>query len=120
MQVLFDQGTPVPLRRYLSNHQVATTYERGWSTLRNGELLTKAEEAGYDVFVTTDRNLRYQQNLTGRRIAIIVITTTSWPRIQKVVGTISRAVDAVETGTHVETQCHESLVLSGPWGMFDC
>jgi len=102
VQVLFDQGTPVPLRRYLTIHKVSTTYEQGWGTLQNGELLTKAEEAGYDVLVTTDRNLKYQQNLTGRKIAIIVITTTSWPRIQKAVDTISRAVDGVEAGNYVE------------------
>jgi hypothetical protein len=65
-------------------------------------LLTTAEEAGYDALITTERNLKYQQNLTDRRIAIVVITTTSWPRIQKAVETISRAVDTVETGTYVE------------------
>jgi hypothetical protein len=84
VRVLFDQGTPVPLRKLLEPHLVDTAFERGWSLLKNGELLTVAEQAGFEGFVTTDRNLRYQQNLDGRRIAIIVLSSTSWPRIQPV------------------------------------
>ena len=64
MKILFDQGTPVPLRRSLLGHTVDTAYERGWSTLANGDLLDTAERDGYNLLVTTDRNLRYQQNLT--------------------------------------------------------
>ena len=82
MRILFDQGTPQPLRRYLPGHMVDTVYEQGWSTLQNGVLLATAEQAGYDLFITTDQNLRYQQNLTGRRLAIVALRTTSWPRIQ--------------------------------------
>ena len=73
MLVLFDQGTPVPIRRYLAQHSVRTAAQQGRATLSNGELLTAAEAAGFDVFVTTDKNIRYQQNLTGRRVAIVVI-----------------------------------------------
>ncbi len=64
MRILFDQGTPAPLRRALPLHNVETSFERGWSTLVNGELLSAAEAAGFDVLVTTDMNLRYQQDLT--------------------------------------------------------
>ena len=60
MKLLFDQGTPVPLRRHLPEHSVATAYEAGWSGLSNGDLLTAAENAGYQILVTTDQNLRYQ------------------------------------------------------------
>ena len=60
MRILFDQGTPVPLRDSLPQHEVSTTYERGWSTLRNGELLDAAEREGYAILVTTDSNLRHQ------------------------------------------------------------
>ena len=67
MRVLFDQGTPAPLRRQLVGHTIDTVYERGWSTLKNGALLSVAEQAGYDVLVTTDQQLRYQQNLTGQQ-----------------------------------------------------
>ena len=77
MRILFDQGTPAPLRRALPLHNVETAFERGWSTLVNGELLSAAEAAGFDVLVTTDMNLRYQQDLTSRRIAIVVLTSTS-------------------------------------------
>ena len=77
MKVFFDQGTPVPLRRFLVGHEVATAHERGWSQLNNGALIAATEEAGFDVFVTTDQNLRYQQNLDGRKIDIVVILTTS-------------------------------------------
>lgn len=63
MRVLFDQGTPVPLREALLDHEVSTAYERGWSTLKNGELLDAAEQNSFEVFVTTDSRLRYQQNL---------------------------------------------------------
>jgi len=78
MRVLFDQGTPDPLRQSLLGHEVATAYERGWSSLKNGELLDVAEREGYEVFVTTDSNLRYQQNLAGRQLAIVVLLSTSW------------------------------------------
>ena len=70
MKVLFDQGTPVPLRRSLSGHTVDTAFELGWATLRNGDLLDRAEAEGYDLLITTDQQLRHQQNLFGRRLAI--------------------------------------------------
>jgi hypothetical protein len=82
MRILFDQGTPVPLRQFLSSHQVATVYELGWSTLQNGVLISEAESAGFDLLVTTDQNLKYQQNLSERQLAVVVLLTTSWPKIQ--------------------------------------
>ena len=72
---------------------VSTAYELGWSTLKNGELLTVAESKGFEVFVTTDTNLAYQQNLSNRKIAIVVLSTTSWPRIQKSIAAIVAAID---------------------------
>ena len=83
MRILFDQGTPAPLRRALTGHSVETTYERGWATLSNGDLLNEAENASFDLFLTTDQSLRYQQNLTGRRVAILVLPTTRWPAIER-------------------------------------
>ena len=68
MRVLFDQGTPVPLRRLLTQHDVTTAHEKGWSQLKNGELLDSAEKEGFVVLVTTDANLKYQQNLTSRKL----------------------------------------------------
>lgn len=101
MRILFDQGTPVPLREHLPGHSVVTAYEKGWSTLRNGELLAEAETQ-FDVLVTTDRNLRFQQNLTARRLAIIVLPTTSWPRLRPVVASIAEFVAAAAPGSITE------------------
>ena len=102
MKILFDQGTPAPLRRFLSNHSVQTAYEKGWSTLQNGDLIQAAENDGFEVFVTTDRNLKYQQNFTGRKIAIVVLTSTSWPRIQVKAPEISSLVDSVNSESYIE------------------
>jgi predicted nuclease of predicted toxin-antitoxin system len=102
MRLLFDQGTPVPLRQHLSAHIVETTYEQGWSDLGNGELLAHAETAGFDALITTDQNLRYQQNLTGRRISIVVLLTTSWPRIRNHVVAIKQIIDSLQVGSYIE------------------
>ena len=82
MRILFDQGTPAPLRKALSGHEVATAYEMGWSQLTNGKLLKEAE-ASFDTFITTDQNLQHQQNMSGRRLAILSLWTTSWPKLQR-------------------------------------
>jgi len=102
VRVLFDQGTPVPLRQSLAHHEVATAYERGWSTLKNGDLLDAAERDGYSVLITTDTSLKYQQNLSARRIAIVVLSTPSWPRIQQALERIARVIDAATAGSYTE------------------
>ena len=98
MKILFDQGTPVPLRRHLTGHSVDTAFERGWSDLHNGDLLERAREDGYQLLITTDQNLRYQQNLADRRLAIMVLLSTSWPRIQLRVDDIQAAVNEIGPG----------------------
>ncbi len=102
MKILFDQGTPVPLRRHLQGHSVKTAYEEGWATLSNGDLLTAAETHGYDLLVTTDRNLRYQKNLRNRHITIVVLLSTSWPRIRQHTEMIRQVIDAMPSGGYVE------------------
>jgi predicted nuclease of predicted toxin-antitoxin system len=102
MKILFDQGTPVPLRRYLHQHSVETAAERGWSLLENGELLAAAESSGFDLLVTTDQNLRYQQNLSQRKIGIVVLKTTSWPKIERNVVQVVAAVTAATRGGYEE------------------
>lgn len=97
MKILFDQGTPVPLRRELVGHDVATAFEMGWAELDNGDLLQAAEGA-FDVLVTTDQNLRHQQSLSGKRLAILVLPTTSWPRIQRNAQEVVAAVSALGPG----------------------
>lgn len=102
MRILFDQGTPVPLRRFLSGHDVATAYERGWSSVTNGDLIRLAEQEGFELLITTDTNLRYQQNLQGRSLTILVLTTTSWPRIRQATGKIVAAIRGIEPGSYLE------------------
>ena len=102
MRILFDQGTPVPLRRSLSGHDVATAYELGLSTVTNGDLIRLAEQGGYELLITTDTNLRYQQNLKDRNLAILVLTTTSWPRIRQVTDRIQATIALIETGGYEE------------------
>ena len=102
MKVLFDQGTPVPLRRHLLLHKVTTVYELEWSTLQNGALISQAEAAGFNVLVTTDQNLRYQQNLAERRLAVVVLLSTSWPKIQAKVSAVAAAIDEAAPGSYTE------------------
>ncbi len=92
MKILFDQGTPAPLRKWLSEHEVSTAYEMGWSELSNGDLLSAAEQNEFDLLVTTDQNLVYQQNLTSRTIAILILSTTNWPFIKERVAVVVQAV----------------------------
>jgi len=102
MKILFDQGTPVPLRQSLVPHDVDTAAELGWSELENGDLLREAESKSYDILITTDQNLQYQQNLTGRTIAIVVLRTTAWPVIRLHLDKISKRVDVLKSGDYVE------------------
>jgi hypothetical protein len=101
MRILFDQGTPVPLRRAPTSHQVSTTFEKGWANLENGDLLRVAE-GQFDVFITTDQNLGHQKNLAGRRLAILVLPTTNWWEIRRRVSEIAAAVDAMRSGDYRE------------------
>ena len=107
MRVLFDNGTPRGVAAALSSHVVEEARSRGWDTLRNGELLDAAEAAGFDVFITTDRNLRYQQNLTGRRIAIIVLGNGRWRLIKALLPEIADAVATATPGSFLEIDIRE-------------
>ena len=93
MRVLFDQATPVPIRPYLKGHEVRTAAQQGWDRL-NGELLVAAETGGFDVLLTTDKNMRYQQNLAGRKIAVVVLGLQQWPSLQPHVLLVVKAVNA--------------------------
>ena len=102
MRILFDQGILAPLRWHLTHYVVDTAFERGWSALHNGELLDVAEQEGCDLLITTDQNLRYQQHLAGRQLTIIVLLSTSWPRIQLKIETIQAAVERIMPGGYQE------------------
>jgi len=101
MRVLFDHGTPAPLRQALPSHTVSTAFELGWTELDNGALL-EAAEPRFDVLVTTDKNLRYQQNPEGRRLAILVLPTTSWPKIRRHATHVAGAGDTLQAGDLLE------------------
>ena len=101
MRILFDQGTPRPLRDHLAGHQVKTSRQMGWSELANGNLLAAAETA-FDVFITTDKNLRYQQNLRGRKLIILVLPLTDWKIIRLHVDVIVEAVASAKPGEYRE------------------
>lgn len=92
MLVLFDHGTPRGIAPALEGHTVKEARAQGWDRLTNGELLTEAEKAGFDVLLTTDKNLRYQQNLQGRKLAIVVLGKGRWRLIRPF---LSRVVEAV-------------------------
>jgi len=98
MKLLFDQGTPVPLRHALAGHAVSTAYEMGWASLANGDLLDAAER-DFDVLVTTDQNLPYQQNLKGRQLAILILPTTSWPKLKDRLHDVEAAMAALKPGS---------------------
>lgn len=100
MLVLFDQGAPVGIARLLKQHTVETARERGWSTLKNGDLLRVAEEAGFDVLLTTDKNLAHQQNLSAHKIAIVVLGTTRRSVVQQMSEQIVSTLDAAKPGSY--------------------
>jgi hypothetical protein len=106
MRILFDQGTPLPLRRFLAGHEVATAFEKSWAELTNGDLLRLAE-AEFDLLITTDQNLRYQQNPAGRKLAILVLPTTSWPKIWRHVQVVMDAVNQIQPGEYREVAWEE-------------
>lgn len=98
MKILFDHGTPAPLRNHLREHSVDRSAEKGWELLENGELIRKAEEEGYNIIVTTDQSIRYQQNLAQRRLAIVVLLSTAWPRVRDRTEEIRNAIEEVRPG----------------------
>jgi hypothetical protein len=102
MLILFDHVTPRGIARFLSGHTVTKAKERGWDTLTNGDLLAAAERAGFDVLLTADKNMRYQQNLTGRRIALVVLSTPQWPLVRLHMERIAAAVNAATPGSYAE------------------
>ena len=101
MKISFDQGTLAPLRRALTGHSIQTAYEMSWTQLSNGALL-RAAEVQFDALVTTDKNIRYQQNLSGNRLAILILPTTSWPKIRPHQALVAAAVDNLRPGDVVE------------------
>jgi hypothetical protein len=104
MRILFDHGTPAPLIPFLEGHTVTKTKDMGWERLVNGELLKAAEEAGFEVLLTTDKNMSSQQNLKTRTIAIVVLGNSQWRIVQRYVRRIAASVNAATTGSLAEVE----------------
>ena len=104
MRILFDHVTPRGIAPFLPGHIVTKAKERGWDRLTNGNLLAQAERAGLDVLLTADKNMRYQQNLTGRRIALVVLSTPQWPCLRLHMERIAAAVNAATPGSLTEVE----------------
>ena len=104
MLVLFDNGTPRGLARFLAGHSVEEARARGWEDLANGELIDAAEQAGFEVMVTTDKNIRYQQSFKARTIALVALEHSQWPMVKLVAEKIVAAVNAAQPGSYVEVQ----------------
>ena len=99
MLILFDHSTPAPLRYALKGHVVVEAIERGWDRLANGALLDATEAAGFEVMITADKNMHYQQNLTGRKISIVVLGNAQWPVLRRYVERVATVVNAATPGT---------------------
>jgi hypothetical protein len=104
MLILFDHVTPAGIAHSLKGHKVTKAKDRGWDRLTNGDLLAEAEKAGFDVFVTADKNMRNQQNFTGRRIAVVMLSAPQWPRVKLRLEEIAAAVDAATPGSFTEVE----------------
>jgi len=104
MRILLDHNTPAPLRYALQGHQVETAFERGWAELLNGHLLSEAESSGFDLLITTDRGIRYQQNWSGRTIAMLVLSTNDWTRLRRCKEQILTAVNSMPASGFAELE----------------
>lgn len=116
MKVLFDQNVPRNLVGYLSAHQVTRSAELGWQELENGDLLDEAQDKGFEVMVTADRNLAYQQNLDNRRVAIVVLPSGNWPAVKAQIVQVVQAIDESEPGGFKELKLARRRRLTGPRG----
>ena len=108
MRVLFDHNLPHDLRTSLgkqSGHEIVTAAYLGWQELKNGKLLRKAEESAIDVFVTGDRTLIHEQNLSGRKLAIVVLSNNNWDLLRKYAGQILTAIDSAVPGSLQSIDC---------------
>jgi hypothetical protein len=104
MRIFLDHNVPAPLRYWLIGHPVETAYERGWAEVSNGELLGLIEGVGFDVMITTDQSIRYQQNLTGRKLALVVINTNDWTRLRNWKSTLLNGLAKAAPGSLVEVE----------------
>ncbi len=99
MRILFDKNIPYNLKRILANHDVQTSAQLGWGGLENGDLLAAAEQADMDLMITADQNISYHQNLTRRKIALVVLGSNRWPYLRNHLPEIVTSVNDACTGS---------------------
>jgi hypothetical protein len=104
MLILFDHSTPAPFRYALKGHVIVEAVERGWERLVNGDLLNAAEAEGYELLVTADKNMQYQQNLADRRISIVVLGNAQWPVLRRYVERVLAVVNAATPGSFAKVE----------------
>lgn len=104
MKILFDNNTPAGLAKFLRGHEVVRVAQVGWESYSNGELLAAAEKAGFELLLTCDQNLTYQQNLEGRQIALVILSRNNWQRVRRVAHKITTAVDFIQRGQVVRIE----------------
>ncbi len=104
MRILFDHATPSGIAKSLAGHEVTEAIERGWDRISNGELLRVAEAAGFELLLTTAKRIRYQQNLTSRKIAVLVLGNSKWRVVRLYLDRIVAAVNAATPGSYVEVE----------------
>jgi hypothetical protein len=104
MKILFDNGAPNPIARSLAGHVVTFARQIGWHELENGELIQKAEDAGFETLLSTDKNIRYRQNLSLRQIALVVLGNSQWPIVRLHLDKVIAAVNACKPGAYIEVE----------------
>ena len=104
MLILFDHATPRALRRHLAGHTIHTAEQLGWERLANGLLIARAEESGYELLISVDQGIQYQQNLAARRVAILVLMKNDWSLIRPHTDTINVAINRIQPGDYVEIE----------------
>ena len=107
MRIILDESVPQKLRLLIEGHTVVTAWYQGWSGLQNGALLDAAEQAGFELFITADQELSYRQNLTGRKMALMVLSTNNWDFIKAAIARITAVIDAATPGNYAEVEIPE-------------
>lgn len=120
IRILLDQNAPIGLRRALTAHEVVISRDIGWGELANGDLIRSAEEAGFAILITCDRNIRYQQNLSTRTIALIELTNGLWPVVRNHLDEIAKAVSAATPGSYTIIPMPRPPLRRRPWPTSEC
>jgi hypothetical protein len=115
LRILLDENLPAALSRLIAGHHVTPAFEMGWGGISNGDLIAAAEAEGFEVLITADQNIRYQQNLTGRRLILIVLSTNIWPIIRANPGPILAAVEGGRPGGYVTVTLPKPVRVRRPY-----